>query len=145
MSVDSYTDANNFVNINHVTTYDDKFSKTEVNNYEFLSIKMGTNWVNPNSAWIKTQNISIDGGETFIETTDQIVLGYYFYLNDFTFKHQRKVYGLLDVLSGIGGLATTLLAFAGVIGSVYNSYIYAIHFVHLLYFVRDYKQESSVL
>jgi hypothetical protein len=43
-------------------------------------------------------------------------------------------------MSTIGGLGTSLLAVAGVIGGIYNSYVYAVHFVHLLYFVREFEK-----
>ena len=43
----------------------------------------------------------------------------------------------IDIISKVGGLSTSLLAGMGLIGGLYNSYVYAIHFVHLLYFVRE--------
>jgi hypothetical protein len=50
------------------------------------------------------------------------------------------VFNFIDVMSTIGGLGTSLLAAAGVIGGIYNSYVYAVHFVHLLYFVREFEK-----
>ena len=61
----------------------------------------------------------------------------YFFMHDFRIEHSRKVYNIIDILSEIGGLGTSLVSFVGVFGTMYNSYMFAIHIVYLLYFVKS--------
>jgi hypothetical protein len=45
-------------------------------------------------------------------------------------------------LSETGGIATSLIAGLGFFASIVNYYVYVMHFVHLLYFVRDDKESE---
>ena len=40
-------------------------------------------------------------------------------------------------------MATSLLVALGAIGSIYNNYVYVMHFIHLLYFVRDFDDDEK--
>lgn len=126
-------------------TTDDAKIGSNTGYFEFLSITKSSFWVNLNSLLVKNEIVSTDGGETFFEVKDEVILGLYFFQNDFKIYHHRKVVNIFDILSKIGGLGTSLLAAAGVLGSFYNSYVYAMHFVHLLYFVREFKIEDDIL
>ena len=54
-------------------------------------------------------------------------------------EHTRTVYTLVQALSETGGIATSLIAGLGVFAQIVNYYVYVMHFVHLLYFVRKDK------
>jgi hypothetical protein len=69
-------------------------------------------------------------------SNDDIIMGMFFFLDDIKVEHSRAVYNVQAVLSKSGGVATSLLAFCGLFASIYNYYMYAQHFIHLLYFVR---------
>jgi hypothetical protein len=81
-------------------------------------------------------------GETSFEN-DEIILGMYFFTDDQKVEHKRKVYNLLDLLSQTGGIATSLIAGIGFFVSIVNYYVYVMHFMHLLYFVWEEKQEGD--
>jgi hypothetical protein len=40
-------------------------------------------------------------------------------------------------------MATSLLVVLGAIGAIYNKYVYVKHFIHLLYFVRDFDDDEK--
>ena len=40
-------------------------------------------------------------------------------------------------------MATSLLVALGAIGAIYNKYVYVMHFIHLLYFVRDFDDDEK--
>ena len=65
------------------------------------------------------------------------MLGMYFFAADYRIEHSRQVYTFTRVLSETGGMASSLFSIFGIMASIFNYYVYVMHFVHLLYFVRD--------
>ena len=61
----------------------------------------------------------------------------YFFVADNRIEHTRKVTTFSRVLSETGGLASSLFTIFGIVASIFNYYVYVMHFVHLLYFVRE--------
>ena len=85
--------------------------------------------------------MTVDGNE--ISTVDNLLLGLYFFLDDHVMEHQRSVYTVVQALSETGGMASSLIAGLGVFASLVNYYVYVMHTMHLLYFVRDEKQAEK--
>ena len=81
--------------------------------------------------------MSLDKGKTTIQTNDKEIMSLYFFMHEFRYEHSRKVYNIIDILSEIGGLGTSLVSFVGVFGTMYNSYRFASHIIYLLYFVKS--------
>jgi len=80
--------------------------------------------------------VSTDNGETTFKTKDQVILGMFFFMNDFKFEHSRSVYNIQTLLSNTGGVATSILFIFGILGAFYNSYVYMAFYINLLYFVK---------
>jgi hypothetical protein len=125
--------------MNEVFTSDEKYIQNSIGNYSFLNTIQNPFW--QSSKYIEKETVSLDGGITFIETTDELILGIYFFVHDYRIENYRNIYNLLQVITEIGGLATSLLVFVGAIGTIYNYYVYVMHFVYLLYFVRETDDE----
>ena len=53
------------------------------------------------------------------------------------------MYTVVQAVSETGGIATSLIAGLGVFASVVNYYVYVMHFIHLLYFVRDEEETDK--
>lgn len=53
------------------------------------------------------------------------------------------MYDVLQVLGEIGGIASSLLVGFGAFATVVNYYVYVMHFMHLLYFIRDDSDEEG--
>jgi|TARA_B110000285_G_C15107873_1_gene609142 hypothetical protein len=87
--------------------------------------------------------VSTDGGLTTFETRDKEIMSLYFFMHDFRYEHRRQVYNIIDILSEIGGLGTSLVSFVGVFGTAVNSYMFAIHIVYLLYFVKSDEDDDA--
>ena len=119
-----------------MTTFDDKWSLgTSKKEFGFLNFKQLPFWTS--KAYHKDETVSINGGLTEIETEDNIIMGIYFFNDDYRVEHSRQVYTLVNILTEAGGIATSLIAAIGLVASIYNYYVYVMHFIHLLYFVRD--------
>ena len=71
------------------------------------------------------------------------MLGLYFFVDDYRIEHTRSVYNVEQILSEIGGIATSLIAGFGIIATVYNYYIYVKHIIYLLYFINDEKETEK--
>ena len=50
------------------------------------------------------------------------------------------MYNIVDILSEVGGLSTSILAIVGAVAVSINQYFYTIYFLKLLYFVRDQEE-----
>lgn len=81
--------------------------------------------------------VSNDGGETFFDVEDGVIFGMYFFINDSRIEHTRIVYNILQVLSEIGGIFSSLLLGFGTVGRMFNYYVYVLRLLQLLYFIRD--------
>lgn len=64
-------------------------------------------------------------------------MGLYFFVYDQRLEHSRNVYNIVDILSEVGGLSTSILAIVGAVVVLVNQYFYTIYFLNLLFFVRD--------
>jgi hypothetical protein len=62
------------------------------------------------------------------------MLGIYFFAYENRNEYTRDVYNIVDILSELGGLSTSILFAFGLIGGLINSLFYQMHFVNLLYF-----------
>ena len=80
------------------------------------------------------ETVTEDNGQTFIETEDELMLGYYFYAYENRNEFTRQVYTVIDILSEIGGLSTSVIAGIGLLGNIINQNYFQMHFVNLLYF-----------
>ena len=67
-------------------------------------------------------------------------MGLYFFVDDQRQEHTRKVYNIVDILSEVGGLSTSILAIVGAFAILVNEYFYSIYFLNLLYFVRNQEE-----
>ena len=125
-----------------MTTFDDKWSLgSSKKEFGFLNFKQLPFWTS--KAYHKDETVSINGGLTEIETEDNIIMGIYFFNDDYRVEHSRQVYTLVNILTEAGGIATSLIAAIGLFASIYNYYVYVMHFIHLLYFVRDEKETEK--
>ena len=94
--------------------------------------------------FILKETVSIDGGRTFIDTEDHLLFGYYFFAYENRNVYTREVYTIIDILSEIGGLSTSVIAGIGLIGNLINTNYFQMHFVDLLYFdVRTHKSSKK--
>ena len=93
--------------------------------------------------YLKDEMISTDGGQTEFNTKDNLMLGLYFFVDDYRVEHTRSVYTAVQILTEAGGIATSFIAGLGLFASIYNYYVYVMHFIHLLYFVRDEKETDN--
>ena len=84
--------------------------------------------------FIVKDNVTEDYGETFFETEDHLIYGFNFYAYENRNEYSRTVYSIVDVLSEIGGLSTSVIAVVGLIGNLINTNYFQMHFVDLLYF-----------
>ena len=87
--------------------------------------------------------VSTDKGLTQLDTYDKEIMSLYFFMHDNRVEHARKVYNIIDILSEIGGLGTSLVSFVGIFGTMYNTLKFANHIVYLLYFVNDDDQDAD--
>lgn len=88
--------------------------------------------------------VSVDGGKTQFQSKESVMLGMYFFAADNRIQHTRNVYTISRVLSETGGMASSLFTIFGIVASIFNYYVYVMHFVHLLYLVKDeYQYEIS--
>jgi hypothetical protein len=46
-------------------------------------------------------------------------------------------------MSHTGGYATSFMAVIGLFVGIVNYYVYVMHFMHLLYFVRDFEKDGE--
>lgn len=69
-------------------------------------------------------------------------MGLNFFMYDQRMEHSRSIYNIIDILSEVGGLSTSLLAIIGLLVTWYNNYFYSVYFLSLLYFVKD-KDDSG--
>ena len=83
---------------------------------------------------LKTESVSVDGGKSFFITEERKLFGHYFYADKNRNEFSRSVYTISDILSELGGLATSIMAAFGLIGKLINQSFMQIHFVNLLYF-----------
>lgn len=144
LTINSYTDSNSLINFERIETFDKTFlNSSSSEKFNFLTSTRDSFWVNPVQSYQTTHNVSIDLGKSYKDVSSQIVLGIYFFLNEYEVQHTRKVLNIFDVLSEIGGLANSLIGAFGVVGAFYNSYVYAAYFVHLLYFVRKHEIDDK--
>lgn len=89
--------------------------------------------------------ISSDFGETFVETEEYLLLGIYFFAFENRNEYTRDVYSIVDALSELGGLSTSILAVFGLMGGFINQLFYQMHFVNNLYFnVGTFKDEEDL-
>ena len=114
---------------------DDIIAWKAPNIYYFLNFKQNPFW--DSGTYRKVETVSTDSGKTFIDTTDDLIMGLYFFVYDQREEHTRKVYNIVDILSEVGGFSTSILAIVGVFAMLVNQYFYTIYFLNLLYFVRD--------
>ena len=130
-----YKDNNNFIQFNDVDTDDDIAAWKAPKKFFFLNFRQNPFW--DSSVYRKVETVSTDSGKTFIDTTDDLIMGLYFFVDNQRHEHTRKVYNMVDILSEVGGLSTSILAIMGAFAVMVNEYFYAIYFVNLLFFVRD--------
>ena len=78
--LEKYKDNNNFVEFNDAVCADDKFTIQSPNQYFFLNFVQNPFW--DSQLYVKTETVSKDGGKTFIQTKDEIILGLYFFVYD---------------------------------------------------------------
>ena len=77
-----------------MSTFDDKWAMTESKKeHGFLNFKQLPSWTS--QVWRVNEIVSIVGGEADKPTTDNIILGAYFFVDDYRVEHSRKVYTLL--------------------------------------------------
>ena len=88
--------------------------------------------------------ISTDQGETFVETEDYMLFGIYFFAFENRNEYTRDVYNIVDALSDLGGLSTSILAVFGLIGGFINQLFYQLHFVNNLYFIVETIQDGDL-
>lgn len=137
-----YRDCNNFVEFNKVTTSDNKWSLlSKKQEFGFLNFKQLPYWTS--KAFKEKELVSTDGGKTEIETNDSLLLGIYFFVDDYRVESSRQVYTFVQLLAETGGIANALIGGLGIFVGFYNYYVGVMHFIHLLYFVRDEKETDS--
>lgn len=74
------------------------------------------------------------------------MLGLYFFAYENRNEYTRDVYNIVDVLSELGGLSTSLIFGIGLIAGFMNSLFYQMHFVKLLYYdVEKHQAEPEPL
>jgi hypothetical protein len=64
--------------------------------------------------------VSTDGGETFFKSEDYLMLGIYFFGYENRNEYTRDVYDIMDILSELGGLSTSIIFGMGLIGGFIN-------------------------
>lgn len=87
-----YRDNNNFIQFNDVYTHDSLYSMKQ-DQYAFLDLIASQFW--QSSTYNKEETVSIDGGLTTIDTSDDLIFGMYFFVNDYRNEHWRLVYNAL--------------------------------------------------
>lgn len=103
-------DNNNYIKFNQAITSDDRFGIAAPVNYGFLNVN--TKPYFSSKASVEEETVIVDGSK--IETVDSIILGLYFFADDYRMEHTRTVYTLVQALSETGGIATSLIAGLGV-------------------------------
>ena len=78
--------------MNQVTTQDSIFSPIISSVYQYLNNIPGPFWVS--STWVEEELVSTDNGATTFKTNDQVILGMFFFMNDFKLEHSRSVYNI---------------------------------------------------
>lgn len=109
--------------------------------FEFLNFKQQPFWTS--KAYKKYETVSVDGGLTEFKTEDSLIMGIYFFVDDYRVEHSRQVYTAIKILGDVGGISTSLIGVIGTFAYIYNHYVYVMHFIHLLYFVRDEKETEK--
>ena len=87
MNQNEYRDNNNYIVFNKVTTHDDKWALSKQTEYAFLSFKQMPFWTS--ALYLKDEMVSTDGGATEINTKDNLMLGLYFFVDDYRIEHTR--------------------------------------------------------
>lgn len=87
LNQNEYRDNNNYIVFNKVTTHDDKWALSKQTQYTFLSFKQMPFWTS--ALYLKDEMISTDGGSTEINTKDNLMLGLYFFVDDYRIEHTR--------------------------------------------------------
>ena len=119
MSVDTYRDTNNFLNLNNVVTKDNRFLAWREKYFSFFDIHKGMEW--HSVSYTVNHMISTDGGDSYQETNDEIYCGTYFYLGTNVTEHERDFFDIIDFVSRAGGIFATLISFFGGIGKYVNT------------------------
>ena len=127
-----YRDNNNFIVNNEARCNDDIYAWEYEQHYSFLGFVQNAFW--ESDVYLEKKTVSTDGGLTTIETEDWLMLGIYFFAYENRNEYTRDVYNIVDILSEVGGLSTSIIFGMGLIGGLINSLFYQMHFVNLLYF-----------
>ena len=114
-----YRDNNNFIVFNKVTAQDNRFLLFLRNNYfEFLSVLKEAPWTS--STYVRVHSTTTNGKDYYLES-NQIYFGTYFFLSEIKLEHERKLQNVMDLISQIGGLFASLIAFFGYLGASLNN------------------------
>ena len=125
-------DTNSNIGFNKVSCNDDIYATKQEKLYSFLNNKVVTSTSYPTSA--RSASVSLDFGETYEEVNRLRIQANYFFLSEERNQYTRDVYNAIDILSELGGLATSILSGLLLFVGVFNSLISQMHFVNLLYF-----------
>jgi hypothetical protein len=106
--------------------------------FEFVSCTLNPVWTA--GAYFKVENITYDGGKTFITTTEQLFIGTYFFLDDIITVHTRTLLTLFDAASQVGGLYSVLFGFFGLIMAAINDKWFIDKAIKDLYKARENKK-----
>jgi len=133
--LNQYLDNNNFVTYNHVISRGkgSLFGLIESpHELEFLNFKPKQYWRGES---VIDRELVFNNGMMQIEEIEYI-FGIYFFVDNKMKVHTITGFGILDLLSRLGGLFKCVLGFFSVIGGFYNTRTLLGHLISKTYFIR---------
>lgn len=138
-----YRDMNTYVRFNEVQMSDDRFAIIEwPQNYHFLDSHSTNSWEGPIGEW--AMNLSRDDGKTFQTENWWIMSGDYFFVSDQVVKHQRSVYGIIEVFSDFGGINEIFTIVFVLVCTAFNDRKFVSKAIRSLYFKKLSSSNSEI-
>ena len=89
LNTKEYRDNNNFIQFNHVVTNDNYLDLISDKRKHFSFLQLNSNAFWTSKTYIKDELVTINGQTEEVQTTNNIVLGMYFFVSDNIVEHTR--------------------------------------------------------